>query len=143
MAVQKDVLFINFLDNQKWGQGHYESKRPFPIIHFHHVEQKAAQRTTKIPLKFFKGHSVWSSRLRNLATDVSRSCTLPVLTSDLENWAENIHACVLAENTREYLFHDHRTTLSVAHMGKVPYHTVKMLPDGLHILLLPDSVVTG
>lgn len=45
--------------------------------------------------------------------------------------------------SRDSLFHDRHTTLPVAHMGKLPHHTVKTLPDGLHILLLADSVVMG
>lgn len=47
------------------------------------------------------------------------------------------------ENLKDSLLLDRHMTLPVAHMGKLPHHTVKMLPDGLHILLLADSVVTG
>lgn len=72
-------------------------------------------------------------------TDVIGSCTLVEFTSDPENWTENIHVRVLGD----FLFHDRHTTLPVAHMGKLPHHTVKMLPDGLHILLLAASVVMG
>lgn len=46
-----------------------------------------------------------------------------------------IFMCKSLENSRGSLFHDRHTTLPVAHMGKLPHHTVKMLPDGLHILL--------
>lgn len=41
----------------------------------------------------------------------------------------------MSASSRDSL-HDRHTTLPVAHMGKLPYHTVKMLPDGLHVLLL-------
>lgn len=90
--------------------------------------------------KVLKGHIVWSFTLHNLWQMWSGHVLwLSYMWPRKLDWE---YSCFCPWRFPEALsFHDRHPTLAVAHTGTWPHHTVKMLPDGFHILLLAASVV--
>lgn len=133
------------IKNKKMGARAVNLKS-LPLISDLSHSSKAAWITAKMPFKifFFLKVTQFDLSLHNLEPDVSGSCSFAqadVWPGDLDGEYSRLRPC--GEFQGGSLSWPSYDPSCAAHMGKLPHHTVKMLPDGLRILLLPDSVVLG